>query len=205
MSAVVVSVCLNGQYKYLIGKESNFLRDTASREALAPFETAFLPASLNPAAVHVYFGEIARQLGIIYNTRVQYDTPKYNAEIGSATVRLRVLSETGYKYGITKGGIEPIDKSDLLNTAMREFKEEVADIPIHPERFVLKDTGIRNIYELEITTDEYIQILEEINNRHSTMYGELFDIKFLTKEEIYMKWHMLNYISRHALTRCFKN
>jgi hypothetical protein len=197
MSAVVVGVCLNGEYKYLLGKESVFLRDTVSRELLHPFEYA----TIDYSAVHGYFSEIARQLGIIYSTRVQYDTPKYDPETGEASVRLRVA---GNKYGITKGGIEDVDNSDLKNTAIREFKEEVADIDIPSERFVLKEKGERHIYELELTTSEYIQILEETINRHHTLYGELFDVKFLTKEEIVAKWNSLNFISRHALTLCFR-
>jgi hypothetical protein len=204
MSAVVVCVCLNGEYKYLIGKESIFLRDELSRDSIFPFEHATLPANLDKDAVHGYFSEIARQLGVIHNRRVQYDTPKYDPETGEASVRLRVLNIAEYKYGITKGGIEAIDNCDLKNTAIREFKEEVADIDIAPERFVLKDIGQRNIYELELTTSEYIQILEETINRHDTLYGELFGIRFLKKDEVYMKWNSLNFISRHALTICFK-
>jgi len=204
MSAVVVCVCLNGEYKYLVGKESVFLRDTVSRDVLHPFEHATLPTKLNPSAVHGYFSEIARQLGVIHNTRVQYDTPKYDPETGEASVRLRVLNIVGYKYGITKGGIEDVDECDLKNTAIREFKEEVADIDIPPERFVLKEKGHRNIYELEVSTFEYIQIMEEIINRYDTLYGELFGIRFLTKEEITAKWSMFNSISKQALTLCFK-
>ena len=204
MSAVVVCVCLIGEYKYLIGKESIFLRDELSRESIFPFEHAKLPLNLDQNAVHGYFSEIARQLGVIHNRRVQYDTPKYNPETGESSVRLRVLNITEYKYGITKGGVENIDNGDLKNTAIREFKEEVADIDIAPERFVLKHVGQRNIYELELTTGEYIQIMEEIINRHDTLYGELFGIRFLTKDELHIKWNLLNSISRQALSICFK-
>lgn len=200
MSAIVAYVCLNGEYKYLIGKESIFLRDTMSREILAPFEYAKLPCNLDISVIHGYFSEIARHIGILYNMRVQYDTPKYNPFTGDASVRLRILSAIGYKYGIVKGGIESVDENDLKQTAIREFKEEIADIHISADRLVLKDQTERNIYELEITQTEYTQILEEIIRRYDTMYGELFDVRFLTKDEIHSKWNMLNSISKHALT-----
>lgn len=204
MSAIVVYVCMDGQYKYLIGKESSFLRDTMTRETLSPYEYAKLPCHLDISAIHSYFSEIARQVGILYNMRIQYDTPRYNPETGDAKVHLRVLSTVGYKYGVTKGGKETVDENDLQKTAIREFKEEVADLSIAPERFILKESGQRNIYELELTQYEYTRILEEIIKRYYSFYGELFEVQFLTKEEIQSKWSMLNSISKRALSLCFK-
>lgn len=205
MSAVVVCVCLDGQYKYLIGKESIFLRDTMSRETLAPYEYTKLPRHLDSTAIHGYFSEIARHVGILYNMRIQYDTPYYNPDTGDAHVRLRILSTLGYKYGVMKGGKELVDNNDLQKTAIREFREEVADIDIESKRFILKESAERNIYELILTHKEYTSVLEEIIKRYYTYYGELFEVQFLTKEEIYAKWSMLNSISKKALTVCFKS
>lgn len=205
MAVVIAYVKDKEGFRFLVGKESIYLRDVMGRELISEHETHAFPPNTRVGDVHEYFSNKAVKLSKHFNVHIQYDTPKYDSTTGIGKVRFRVLADKSM-YGVIKGGMEPVDKGDPLKTAVREFKEEFLMIPIYSESMI--DMGIRTpenrkIYYINLTPLAHL-IPKAIAMRKTFHYGELFESDLLTYSQICMNWRRFNNTSKIALNAFFK-
>ncbi len=208
MATVVVYSKENGIYSFYIGKESSFLRDT--NPEVIPLESHSFPPNTSIMDMRKHFRVIAHDLSQKYGFRVQFDTPKQNSETHLGKVRFRMEPKTA-KYGIVKGGMEPQDAGNTLNTAIREFREECMNVDIPKAMFVkapvYKTTTVplrdRDIYFLDVTRFKDKLLLMMDAWKH-TYYGELYETQFKTQEEVCKLWKKLNTSSKVALETFFQ-
>jgi len=128
--------------------------------------------------------------GISHN--IHYNTPT------QPTVHYRIPATN---FGLPKGGKEKKDRGDLINTAVREFKEEIG-VVLDKKKFVQNisigyGTDIYKFFIYELTPEEIVKIEHQIEIKKSTHYSEVFDIHFETLESILTK--SLNAKSNNAL------
>lgn len=205
MAVVIAYVKDKEGFRFLVGKESIYLRDVMGRALIAPHESNTFPINTSIGDVHEYFSNKAIELSKQFNIHVQYDTPNYDASSGLAKVRFRVLGDKSM-YGVIKGGMELVDKGDPIKTAIREFKEEFLMIPIYNES--IKDLEVktqdnRKIYYINLTPLSHL-IPKAIAMRKTFHYGELFESDLLTYSQICMNWRRFNNTSKIALSAFFK-
>lgn len=188
MAIVVVSAKIGDSTKFLVAKESKFLRDL--HPDISKLEKFQLPGD--------YFGYYTKQckkLSRRYGMRVQFDTPDIYPDYTRA--RFRYL-EKDWKYGIVKGTFSTIHDTSTLDTALREFNEEVMKFD---DMSRIQDLNVkihmRDVYALHFT--EPTELYTAIARRTNLYYGELFDIQFMTWDDIQKIWRGFNLISKRAL------
>jgi len=187
MAVVVVSTQIGDVTKFLIGKESRFLRD------LYP-EVSKLEKFQLPGNYMAYYTKQCKRLSRRYGMRVQFDTPDIRVDI--ARTRFRYL-EKDWKYGTVKGNFDTYKDTTSLDTAFREFNEEV--MPFTDKSSIQELNAkihLRDLYALHLAnaTDLCIAIARRTN----MYYGELFEIQLMTWDEIQKIWKGLNLISKRA-------
>jgi hypothetical protein len=188
MAIVVVSTCVQNITRFLIGKESRFLRDT--HPEVSKWEKFQLPGDYM-----AYYTRQCKRLSRKYGTRVQFDTPDVYPEYTRA--RFRYLDKD-WKYGTVKGTFEERRDRTTLDTALREFNEEV--MPFEDTRHI-QDMNVkihlRDLYALHLPDSTELCIA--IARRTNMYYGELFEIQLMTWDEIQFIWRGLNLMSKRAL------
>jgi hypothetical protein len=188
MAIVVVSTRIHNEVKFLIGKESRFLRDIHSE--VSKLETFQLPGDYMN-----YYTCMCKKLSRKYGMRIQFDTPDIYPTHTRA--RFRYL-EKDWKYGVVKGTFNHHKDSTSLDTALREFNEEV--MPFE-DRDLIEDTNVqihsRDLYTLHFEDSTNLCIMTA--RRTNMYYGELFEMELLTWDEIQTIWKNLNVVSKRSL------
>jgi hypothetical protein len=188
MAIVVVSIQTGDIPKFLVGKESRFLRDVYPE--LSKLEKFQLPGDYM-----AYYTKQCKRLSRRYGMRIQFDTPDVYADHTRA--RFRYL-EKDWKYGVVKGTFSTVHDTTTFDTAVREFSEEVMKLnDVTGIRDLNTKIHLRDLYSLHFqdSTDLYTAIARRTN----MYYGELFDIQFMSWEEIRALWRGFNLISKRAL------
>ena len=207
MAAVVVYVVRENAPIFFIGKESVFLRDVVGREATASLESHTFPQKVSLDVMKRHFTAIAQKQSELLGMRVQYDTPHPDTATLVARAHLRVLSKTKVRYGIVKGGMEPVDATNPRKTALREFNEECMNVPVRLDSFhqarTHKSTSEnplkgRELYFLNIT--DMLPLIDTAKRgRQADHYGELFDTELKSYEDLCAMRNRLNLASRYAI------
>lgn len=204
MAIVIAYVRVGKDLKFLIGKESVYLRDSIGKDVIKPHEEYAFPPDAKLNQLHDYFSAKAIEMTTEFDEFVQYDNPKKYSD-GIARVKFRILPDK-FKYGVIKGGIEDSDKGNLKLTAAREFSEEFFAIPVYPENLIDsgKDVDGRRVFFLNLTP-LVNTIPTAIASRKKRHHGELFDTGLYTYEQVCSMWPRMNNSSRLALNIFFVN
>lgn len=188
MAIVVVTTQINNERKFLIGKESRFLRDI--HPDISKFEKFDLPGDYMS-----YYTTQCKKLSRRYGMRIQFDTPDVYPTHTRA--RFRYL-EKDWRYGVVKGTYNSHKDSSSLDTAVREFNEEVMTFE---DRDLFHDQNIkihsRDLYTLHLEDSTSLCIM--IARRTNMYYGELFEMELLTIDELHRIWKNLNVVSKRAI------
>lgn len=188
MAIVIVSTTVGNVTKFLLGKESRFLRDI--HPDVKKNEKFQLPGDYMN-----YYTQTCKKLSRLYGMRVQFDTPDIYPEY--TRTRFRYL-EYDWRYGIVKGSYESTIDKNTLDTAVREFSEEVMEFT---DREAFEDMNVvvhkRDLYSLNFT--DPTNLCKTIAYRTNTYYGELFEMELRTWDEIQEIWKNLNVVSKRAL------
>lgn len=188
MAIVIVSAAVPNDVKYLVGKESRFLRD------IYP-EVRDMERYPYPGDYMAYYTRTCKKLSRKYGMRIQFDTPDIYPMY--TRTRFRYLQDD-WRYGIVKGGFENTKDRTPLDNAIREFREEVMD---YPNEEAFEDMGIklygRHVFRLHL--DDSTGLCKAIAHRTNTYYGELFEMELLTADELRKIWRNLNVVSKRAL------
>lgn len=184
MAIVVVSTRVGIDVKFVVAKESRFLRD------LYPDVKDFEKYYGNDPA---YFGDMCRELSYRYGMRIQYDTPVQHD--GYQRTRFRYLA-SDWKYGVIKGNASPIDTCPR-DTALRELREELlGDVELD-----IQDMGIvicrRRLFTLHL--EDYSMLYSALSDRNNSYFGELFEPELKSWDELRDIWPHLNVVSKRAL------
>lgn len=174
--------------KFLIGKESRFLRDLYPN--VRDLERCKLPSDYM-----TYYTNQCKKLSRKYGMRIQFDTPDIYPTYTRA--RFRYL-EKDWRYGVVKGTFSPQKDTTSLDTAFREFNEEV--MPFEDiDKLVDMNVVIhsRDLYRLNF--EDCTDLCKVIAKRTNMYYGELFEMELLTWDEIQKIWKNLNVVSKRAL------
>lgn len=179
----------------LVGKETKYLSDY------------LLDLSLNiindkihlDQAKHI-FSERAKELSIIdiLNDKiirnVTYDTPVF--ENNCWNTNMRIIPIEDFNYGIPKGGKKDNDDNPI-KTALREFKEEIANIELNEEllKFITIERGY-HFYSYEIDKENVIKIKKKIKKYIIKHFGELQDIQFMELKKIKNNLNTFNGLTR---------
>ena len=187
MAIVIVTAKVNNDIKFLVGKESMFLRDI--QPDVKKYETFMLPGDYM-----AHYTATCKKLSYKYGMRVQFDTPSVYPEY--TRVRFRYLAKD-FRYGIVKGAKESVDESSL-DTAIREFNEEVMPFD---NRSAFRDMNMvihmRDLYMIHF--NEPTNLCVTIASRTNMYYGELFEMELRNWDELQYIWSNLNVISKRAL------
>ena len=187
MAIVIVTAKVNHDIKFLIGKESMFLRDI--QPDVKQYETFPLPGDYM-----AHYTATCKKLSHQYGMRVQFDTPHVYPDHTKS--RFRYLAND-FRYGIVKGAKESVDESSL-DTAIREFNEEVMPFD---NRSAFRDMNIvihmRDLYMLHF--NEPTNLCVNIASRTNMYYGEMFEMELRNWDELQYIWSNLNVISKRAL------
>jgi len=188
MAIVIVSTQIQNQTKFLIGKESRFLRDTYP-------DVKHMERFVLPGDYMSYYTTQCKKLSRKYGMRIQFDTPDVYSEFTRA--RFRYL-EKDWRYGIVKGTFNQQKDTNTIDTAFREFNEEV--MPFE-DKYLFCNLKIqvysRDLFELELT--DPTDLCKMIAKRTNMYYGELFEMELLTWDEIQRIWKNLNVVSKRSL------
>jgi hypothetical protein len=188
MAIVIVTTRIQNQVKFLIGKESRFLRDI--HEDVGKLEKFSLPGDYMS-----YYTLQCKRLSRKYGMRIQFDTPDIYPTHTRA--RFRYL-EQDWRYGIVKGSFNSHTDSNSLDTALREFNEEV--MPFE-DRELIEDLNTkihyRDLYALHLK--DPTDLCKTIAKRTNMYYGELFEMEILTWDELQLIWKNLNVVSKRSL------
>ena len=188
MAIVIVTARIQNEVKFLIGKESRFLRDI--HEDVCKLEKFSLPGDYMS-----YYTLQCKRLSRKYGMRIQFDTPDIHPTHTRA--RFRYL-EKDWRYGIVKGAFNIHKDTNSLDTALREFNEEV--MPFE-DRDAIEDLNTqihsRDLYALEIK--DPTDLCRMVAKRTNMYYGELFEMELLTWEELQLIWRNLNVVSKRSL------
>ena len=188
MAIVIVTTRIQNQVKFLIGKESRFLRDI--HEDVGKLEKFSLPGDYMS-----YYTLQCKRLSRKYGMRIQFDTPDIYPTHTRA--RFRYL-EQDWRYGIVKGSFNSHTDSNSLDTALREFNEEV--MPFE-DRDLIEDLNTkihyRDLYALHLK--DPTDLCKTIAKRTNMYYGELFEMEILTWDELQPIWKNLNVVSKRSL------
>lgn len=188
MAIVVVTAKIRNETKFLIGKESRFLRD------LYPDVSKLEKYSL-PGDYMAYYTSQCKKLSRKYGMRIQFDTPDIYSNY--TRTRFRYL-EKDWRYGVVKGAYNPHKDSNTLDTALREFNEEVMSFEdrdlFHHQNIKIHS---RDLYTLHL--EDSTQLCIMVARRTNMYYGELFEMELLTFDELHHIWKNLNVISKRAI------
>lgn len=187
MAIVIVTAKVVCDIKFLIGKESMFLRDI--QPEVKKYETFMLPGDYM-----AHYTATCKKLSHRYGFRVQFDTPDIYPSHTRA--RFRYLAKD-FRYGVVKGASKSTDATSL-DTAIREFNEEV--MPFE-NRSAFRDMNMvihmRDLYMLHF--NEPTKLCVTVASRTNMYYGELFEMELRTWDELQYIWSNLNVVSKRAL------
>ena len=187
MAIVVVSTSIQNQLKFLIGKESRFLRD------IHP-EVRNIERYQIPGDYMKYYTCMCRKLSKKYGMRIQFDTPDIYPNY--TRTRYRYLA-SDWRYGAVKGGFKSEKDSSSLDNVMREFNEEVMKFD-DANAFQNMNVRIynRNLFRLHL--EDPADLCKAIAHRTNSYYGELFEMELRTIDEIKEIWMNFNVVSKRA-------
>ena len=185
MAIVVVSVQAD---KYLIGKESRFLRD------LYP-EVAHQERFQLPGDYMKHYKTMCKKLSKKYGIRIQFDTPNIYEDY--TRTRFRYL-RSDWRYGVVKGGFQAEKDKTTLDNAIREFNEEVMNFE-DKNQFEPLHTKVHNREVYKIQFQDPSELCAAISQRKTMYYGELFDVELRTIDSIKSIWRNVNHVSKQAL------
>ena len=188
MAIVVVSTLIRNEVKYLIGKESQFLRDIHPEVR----DMERYPIS---GDYMKYYTRTCKKLSKKYGMRIQFDTPDIYPTY--TRTRFRYLKDD-WRYGVVKGGFENSKDMNALDNAVREFREEVMDF-VEPDAFENMNMKLygRELFRLHLP--QSIDLCNAIAHRTNSYYGELFEMELLSWDELKVIWRNLNVVSKRAL------
>ena len=129
----------------------------------------------------IIFAKRAFALEEVFGTRVQFDTPSFDAGSSSYRVNFRWTVDA-QSFGITKGQIE--DGETPRDAIIREIGEETG-VRLHASAVSeLRELGTRDgctFFSLHLTSTEVKIWKETIGKRLEKRHGELFDLAFVPK------------------------
>ena len=129
----------------------------------------------------IIFGKRAIALGDLFGTRVQFDTPSFDAGSDSYSVNYRWTADATH-FGITKGQIEGAETP--LQAIIREIGEETG-VRLHESALGgLRELGTRDrctFFSLKLTGKEVEMWEKMIAGRLDKHHGELFDLEFVPR------------------------
>jgi hypothetical protein len=188
MALVVVTTTIRNETKYLIGKESRFLRDAYP-------EVRDMERYIFPGNYVGYYTRVCKKLSRKYGMRIQFDTPDLHPNY--TRTRYRYL-RSDWRYGVVKGAFESSKDMNSLDNAIREFNEEVMDFD---DRDAFEDMKVRlfdrDVFRLHL--EDSTDLCKAIAHRTNSYYGELFEMELMSWEEIQNIWRNLNVVSKSAL------
>lgn len=129
----------------------------------------------------IIFAKRAVALEELYRTRVQFDTPSFDAGAGIYSVNFRWTVDATH-FGITKGQIE--DGETPLQAIVREIGEETGVRLSESAASRLILLGTRSdctFFSLHLTGAQVKIWNETIGKRLDKHHGELFDLAFVPK------------------------
>jgi hypothetical protein len=188
MAIVVVSTLIQNEVKYLIGKESRFLRDI--HPEVRDMERYQLPGNYMK-----YYKRTCKKLSKAYGMRIQFDTPDIYETY--TRTRFRYLNDD-WRYGVVKGGFDKEKDVNSLDNIIREFTEEVMEFT-NKEAFEDMNFSVynRHIYRLHLS--DPTDLCKAIAHRTNSYYGELFEMELLSWDELKVIWRNLNVVSKRAI------
>ena len=187
MAVVVVSTTIQNQLKFLIGKESRFLRD------IHP-EVRDIERYPIPGDYMKYYTRMCKKLSKKYGMRIQFDTPDVYSNY--TRTRYRYLADD-WRYGIVKGGFKSEKDSNSLDNILREFNEEVMKFD-DVNAFEDMKVNIYNRHLFRLNLEDPTNLCKAIAHRTNSYYGELFEMELRTIDEIKQIWRNLNVVSKSA-------
>lgn len=179
----------------LIGKETKYLSDY-----LTDLSLNVINDKINLDQAKHIFSERAKQLSItdVLNDNilrnVTYDTPVF--ENNCWNTNMRIIPIEDFNYGIPKGGKKDNDNNPI-ETALREFKEEIANIELDKEllKFITIERGY-HFYSYEIDKENVIKIKKKLKKYLIKHFGELQDIQFMELKKIKNNLNTFNGLTR---------
>ena len=179
----------------LVGKETKYLSDY-----LLDLSLNIINDKIHMDQAKHIFSERAKQLSItdVLNDHilrnVTYDTPVF--ENNCWNTNMRIIPIEDFNYGIPKGGKKDNDDNPI-KTALREFKEEIANIELNEEllKFITIERGY-HFYSYEIDKENVIKIKKKIKKYIIKHFGELQDIQFMELKKIKNNLNTFNGLTR---------
>lgn len=192
----------------LVGKESTWLSDHVKRQefTLSTGRRGLLLADLPDLATNLEFSTdtakdvviphfriIAEELSAQLGYRIQFEQPTLLDGGGGCYTRFRYLKPYPFsQWSLPKGSSpppRPAIAETKLETAFREFYEETGFnlttvVGLNPDELVnLTPRDDYNFYKFRVREALISEILKKVNNRKGLHYSELFDIKFMDRDE----------------------
>lgn len=132
----------------------------------------------------IVFAKRAVALEELFGTRVQFDTPSFDAGSDSYRVNFRWIADATH-FGITKGQIE--DGETPRNAIIREIGEETG-VRLHESALrELRELGTRDgctFFSLQLTGTQVKVWQDTIAARLDKRHGELFELAFVPKNNL---------------------
>ena len=194
-SGIVLYYKENNETFVLIGTETKYLADY-----LPDISLNIINDKIHLDQARYIFSERAKQLSIIdvlndnILRNVTYDTPIFENDCWNTN--MRIIPKEDFNYGIPKGGKKDNDNKPI-ETALREFKEEIANIELNEQllKFITIERGY-HFFGYEIEKEEVIKIKKKIKKYRIKHFGELQDIQFMELKKIKKNFNTFNGLSR---------
>ena len=181
----------NNNSFFLIGKETKYLIDFIEDGS---FNTITEKTNLEQAK-HIFCerAKLLSNLDLLNDNtlrNITYDTPIF--ENNCWNTNMRIVFSKDFHFGIPKGGKKDDDKNPQ-ETAIREFKEEVANIELNKDllNYISIDRNY-HFFSYEIDKEEAIKIKKKIKKYRLKHFGELQDIHFMKLEKIKKNFNTFN-------------